>query len=476
MSHLPLSVSLQTYNRGHNGYFRAALDAILAQTYADFELLVIDNHSTDETPDIVLSYKDPRLTYIRLPPGGTPADSIRRAFGSSRGQYLLTTHDDDVMDPTMIARQMDCVRAHPELACLATNVRLINEQGAIIQERLYEIKADRFFAAGKYIQTYFEEKFWLPTPSLLFKRDHHSKTIRSFVRETKAQYSPSGDIAGLFRLNTRASVGILAEPLLSYRQHSMQESRTVDQSGPLVALAKYAETLLAANRTNPDLKSLMPAIRAFSVRYQAQDSLFKLAGKSLERRLSALKNRWEKRVSAEDRGLDAILPFEVLLGEFNLGLSVPAATLKQLEQLPAKGRSQLAYRQWAQLIHHGASIFSGHPQLRRVAILGSMFTAFLLVLSARKAGIEVICCFDSSPARIGHEVFSVPIVPLEKIRNYHSRIDAVILSSERDHDEGLRNIIQKHSAAEQFMVHSWKDLAMTATTSDNINNVFRKAN
>lgn len=465
MKAFQLSVSLQTYNRGSNGYLQKALEAILAQTYADFELLVIDNHSTDETPDIVLSYKDPRLTYIRLPPGGTPADSIRRAFGASRGEYLLTTHDDDVMDPTMIERQMTCVQAHPELACLATNVRLINEQDVIIQDRLYEIDEDRFFATGKYIQTYFEEKFWLPTPTLLFKRGNHPRIERSFARETRPQYAPSGDIAGLFRLNTRAPVGILAEPLLSYRQHDTQESRTVDQSAPLVALAKYAETLLAAHKANASLRTLMPAIRAFSVRYQAQDSLFKLSGKPLNRRLSALKSRWEKLVPADARALDAILPFEVLIGQFNLGQSLPAAALDALKQLPATGGSQVAYRQWAQLIHAGHSIFAGQTQLRRIAIFGSMLTAFLLVSSARQAGIEVICCFDSSPARIGKDVLSVPIVALATIREYSTQIDAVILSSERDHDEGLRHIIQKYAAEEQFAIYSWKDLAITAVSS-----------
>lgn len=76
MDSIQLSVSVLTYNRGHNGYLRTAMDAILAQTYADFELLVIDNHSSDETAEIVLSYRDRRLTYIRLPPGGTPAESF----------------------------------------------------------------------------------------------------------------------------------------------------------------------------------------------------------------------------------------------------------------------------------------------------------------------------------------------------------------------------------------------------------------
>jgi len=103
MTRRRISISLQTYNRGQSGFLRLALEGILGQTHGDFELLVIDNHSTDDTPDIVLACKDPRLTYLRLPPGGTPADSIRAAFRASQGEYLLTTHDDDIMEPDMLA-------------------------------------------------------------------------------------------------------------------------------------------------------------------------------------------------------------------------------------------------------------------------------------------------------------------------------------------------------------------------------------
>lgn len=86
-----LTIALQTYNRGRSGYLRESLEAILAQSYGDFELLVLDNHSTDETPDLVLGYKDPRLTYIRQPPGGTSATNYNRALWMSRGIYVLPT-------------------------------------------------------------------------------------------------------------------------------------------------------------------------------------------------------------------------------------------------------------------------------------------------------------------------------------------------------------------------------------------------
>ncbi|MBA3023938.1 MAG: glycosyltransferase family 2 protein [Gammaproteobacteria bacterium] len=466
MSSIQLSVSLQTYNRGSSGYLRAALEAILAQTYGDFELLVIDNHSTDETPEIVLSCKDPRLTYMRLPPGGTPADSIRRAFGASRGRYLLTTHDDDIMEPTMIARQMRIMEEHPELGCLATNVSLIDERGDILQQKLYEMKTDRFFGIGDYIQTYFEEKLWFPTPTLLFNRDISSSRNSSFACEASPTYAPSGDIAGMFNMNMHAQVAILAEPLLRYRQHAAQESRNVDQSAPLVALAKYAESLLAAPDSDQRLRALAPTVHAFSARYQAQDHLFKSAGAPLDSALMKLKTHWEHAVKPDNRSVDAALPFEILLGETGKGLSIPDDALDRLMRAPATGGSQLAYRQWASLLHSGSSLFAGARGLKRIAILGSMLTAYLLVLAAKRCGIEVVYCLDSSPARIGKDVFGIPVVSHEYLLDLGGLLDAVILSSERDHDEGLRKILSPAQERRSFQIYSWKELAAAGFRQD----------
>ncbi|MCK5346298.1 MAG: glycosyltransferase family 2 protein, partial [Candidatus Heimdallarchaeota archaeon] len=75
-----LSIALLTYNRCTNGYLKQALNAILNQTYSDFELLVIDNYSTDKTADLVLSYNDPRLIYVRQPPGGNATTSYNHAL------------------------------------------------------------------------------------------------------------------------------------------------------------------------------------------------------------------------------------------------------------------------------------------------------------------------------------------------------------------------------------------------------------
>ncbi|MEG1681111.1 MAG: glycosyltransferase family A protein, partial [Stenotrophomonas sp.] len=102
---IPLTVALLTYNRPH--YLQLALRAIIEQTYADFELLVMDNGSTDHTPEVVLGFKDDRLRYVRNAPGHPASFNGTSAILIARGKRLLVTHDDDIMEPYMLQRQMD---------------------------------------------------------------------------------------------------------------------------------------------------------------------------------------------------------------------------------------------------------------------------------------------------------------------------------------------------------------------------------
>jgi FlaA1/EpsC-like NDP-sugar epimerase len=176
-----------------------------------------------------------------------------------------------------------------------------------------------------------------------------------------------------------------------------------------------------------------------------------------------LKTQWENSTAAEERAIDTILPFEILLGELASALTIPRKALIQLQQRPARTLTQLAYRQWAALVHNELSLFSNIRELHAIIILGSMLTAHLLVLSARRCGIKVLCCLDTSTARIGRRVFGVPVVAHEELAKFMHEADAVILSSEREHDDGLREMLQARMGKPELPIHSWKYIAKTAS-------------
>ena len=107
-----VSVLMTIYNAGP--YLKEAIDSIVAQTFRDWELIAIENGSSDASPDILKSYSDPRIRVFMLPDniGRTPA--LRHAFDQVQGEYIAVLDADDVSHPERFTRQTDFLDKHPE--------------------------------------------------------------------------------------------------------------------------------------------------------------------------------------------------------------------------------------------------------------------------------------------------------------------------------------------------------------------------
>lgn len=459
---MQLTIALMTYNR--STYLSDAIEAALGQTYSNFELLIFDNHSTDDTPNVVLGFHDPRITYIRQPSGLTADASFCGSIWMSRTKYILVTHDDDIMEPTLVEHQLALISKHPRLLCVASNVSLIDEQNNIIQPRLYNDDCDRIFRLGEYIMTYLEEKLWLPTPTCMYNRDAMLKVLKLIHGENwlrkKMPTTPSGDILINFYLNTIGSLGLLAAPLLRYRQHSGQESRNVHQGKPVVDILRVMKKL---GRVNGVLNRVSRHVNAALARFETQNLFFRLPRltdiRPLTRGVDAIRSRLEREIPDDQRALDAIIPFEISLRVLRLKPLCRPGTFRKILRTGAHSGARQGFRNWLRVIQAGYKLFDSHPQLDRIAIFGSMMVAFLIVLEARRAGIDVLCCVDSSPARIGGEVFGVPILSPADFRRFDERPDAVILSNERDHEDAIRKLLAQHIPDPNVKVLSWKELA-----------------
>jgi glycosyltransferase involved in cell wall biosynthesis len=102
---MPLvSVILPTYNRA--GSIGAAIRSVLDQTERDFEIIVVDDRSTDETEDVVKRFGDPRIRYIRQARNGGDAASRNAGVLESRGKYLAFLDDDDEWLPEKLSLQL----------------------------------------------------------------------------------------------------------------------------------------------------------------------------------------------------------------------------------------------------------------------------------------------------------------------------------------------------------------------------------
>ena len=112
-----VSVVLPVYNCPQ--YVGQAIESILAQTYADCELIVIDDGSQDETPDVLRRFKEPRIRIVTQANRGLAA-TLNRGIELARGRYIARQDQDDVSFPERLARQVAFLEAHPACALVGT--------------------------------------------------------------------------------------------------------------------------------------------------------------------------------------------------------------------------------------------------------------------------------------------------------------------------------------------------------------------
>ena len=96
------SIVIPTYNRGD--LVRYAIQSVLKQTFGDFEIVVSDNCSTDDTPEVVTGFTDPRLRYVRPPRHLVIADNWEFARSKATGKLILMLGDDDALVTTALER------------------------------------------------------------------------------------------------------------------------------------------------------------------------------------------------------------------------------------------------------------------------------------------------------------------------------------------------------------------------------------
>ena len=124
-----VSVILPAYNA--EAYLKEAIDSILNQTFPDFQLIVINDCSTDGTEEIIRQYADPRLVPVKNEKNLGIAATLNRGLSLAQGDYIARMDADDISLPHRLERQVAYLDAHPDIAVLGTNVETFDENGPL---------------------------------------------------------------------------------------------------------------------------------------------------------------------------------------------------------------------------------------------------------------------------------------------------------------------------------------------------------
>ncbi len=130
-----ISITMVTKNRA--SFIGAAIQSVLNQTFHDWELLIIDGESKDNTEEIVRSFTDARIVFMKRPAGFGISKSRNIGLNNSKGKYIAVLDSDDVWtDTRKLQKQFDFLEQNPDFAMIGSNVRIVDEKNNFLKNRL----------------------------------------------------------------------------------------------------------------------------------------------------------------------------------------------------------------------------------------------------------------------------------------------------------------------------------------------------
>jgi glycosyltransferase involved in cell wall biosynthesis len=206
-----VSVILPTFNRIQ--YLRPAVDSVFAQTYDDWELIVADDGSDEETRAYLSGLAvSPRVNVIWLPHSGNPSAVRNAALREARGDYIAFLDSDDLWMPPKLELQLAALRASPGQQWSYTAIIHINQAG----EQIYaEQRARDVYYEGQIFEHLLTSKAGIALPSVMLSRQLLER-VGGFDERLQQQE----DYHLWLRLSLLCEIGVLRRPLACVRHHN----------------------------------------------------------------------------------------------------------------------------------------------------------------------------------------------------------------------------------------------------------------
>lgn len=129
-----ISVLMPVYNTPEE-YLREAMESILNQTYEDFEFIILNDGSTNNSEDVIKSYNDKRIKYYKNEKNEGLIFSRNKLLDIAKGKYIAHLDSDDIALPERFQKQVDFLEAHSEISLLGTWMEIFPEKEIITKEK-----------------------------------------------------------------------------------------------------------------------------------------------------------------------------------------------------------------------------------------------------------------------------------------------------------------------------------------------------
>lgn len=194
-----LTIGLPVYNS--EKYLFDCITSILNQRYGDFILLIIDDGSTDDSVNIIKSFKDERIRFLRDNQNKGLASRLNQITRLTETEYCARMDSDDIMHPDRIKKQMDVIEKNPNIDVLGTNAISIDEDNNILGVRKSKFKKNAISKVASFIH-----------PSIIAR----TEWFKSNPYDEEAHRVEDAEL--WFRTKGKSNFVMLNTPLLYYRE------------------------------------------------------------------------------------------------------------------------------------------------------------------------------------------------------------------------------------------------------------------
>lgn len=208
-----VSVIMPVYNA--EKYVIQSIESILKQTFHDFELILVDDCSTDSSLDLIKNITNDKVKVLQTPQNSGASISRNLGISHAQGKYIAFLDADDWSYPQRLEKQVNFLEANPQIGLIGTWAEIISEKGELIDEFVWEIPQRQI------------------VPRLLFH--NYFVTSSVMLRRTFAlllfddNYPPAEDYELWRRVSRQTQLAIINEKLVKYLVHSQGISKRKEE-------------------------------------------------------------------------------------------------------------------------------------------------------------------------------------------------------------------------------------------------------
>lgn len=267
-----VSVLLPVYNG--EKYILEAVDSVINQTYQDFELIIVNDGSRDNTEKVLKPYlKNSKINYYRFDKNQGYPKACNKTVSLSKGEFLALQDADDVSLPRRLEEEVEVLEADEEVELVYGQVLVIDEEGKVYNQRggIGMNLLRRLTKEEVFYRLYIEGNF-IPNPTLMMRRRHITNQFYN------PNFPTANDIEHNFRVTHDYKIWEISHPLVKLRRGQNHQSMSSNQRQMFDAERQIIKLI------HQEYRSLKPKVNWFHYTRAISNRLIKEGKFYLQRR------------------------------------------------------------------------------------------------------------------------------------------------------------------------------------------------